>query len=110
MNKIPKTITLTDENFEIEVLGSAKPVLVEIGADWSGGCHIMSPILDELAFIYEEQIKFGKVDIQTNEKLANNYGVTDLPILLLFKNGDLRDHVIGTISKKELETRLKSLL
>lgn len=101
---------LTDENFQKEVLENLEPVLVEIGADWCGTCHIMDPIIEKLAVDYKGQIKFGKLDIDTNERIAREYGVSELPFLLFFKNGQPVDHIIGAVSKKVLETRLKELL
>jgi thioredoxin 1 len=108
MEKAQAYLTLTDANFQSEVLNSAKPVLVEIGADWCGCCHIMEPIIDRLAIDMGDQLKFGKIDIDTNEQMARDFGVSDLPILLLFKDGQLIDHIIGPISRKELKARITS--
>ena len=74
-------------------------MLVLIAAEWSGACHIMKLIIEEL-IDHKEQIKIGKLDIDLNEKMAKEYGVGELPILLFFKNGQMKDHVIGTVPKK----------
>ncbi|MCA9734310.1 MAG: thioredoxin family protein [Deferribacteres bacterium] len=101
---------LLEANFQMEVLQNPKPTLVEIGADWCGGCEIMAPVLERLAVVYTDRITFRTIDIEANETLAREYGVSELPFLLLFKNGHLVDHVVGVISAKELEDRLKNLL
>ena len=103
-------IKLTDANFEREVLKCKKPILVEITAEWSGCCHIMKPIIDKLAIDFEGKVKFGVVDIEENEKVAKNYGLSDLPIMLFFKNGELVDHIIGLIPQKDFVNRIKAHL
>jgi thioredoxin 1 len=103
-------IKLTEANFRKVVLESREPILVEIGADWCGACHIMAPIIEKLAGEYEGQIKIGKLDIDTNETVARTYGVNELPLLLFFKDGKLLDHIIGTVSKKVLQTRIRTFL
>jgi thioredoxin 1 len=101
---------ITDKNFKKEVLDNAGPVMVEVGADWCGACHIMAPIIEKLAFRYKGRIKIGKVDIDKNKKVAREYGVNELPLLLFFNNGRIVDHVIGPVSTDALEARLKELL
>jgi thioredoxin 1 len=103
-------IRLTEENFRKTVLESSEPILVEIGADWCGSCHIMAPIIEKLAGEYQGQIKIGKLDIDTNETVARTYGVNELPLLLFFKDGKLLDHIIGTVSQKVLQTRIQAFL
>jgi thioredoxin 1 len=103
-------VVLTEKNFKKIVLENPLPVLVEIEADWSGTCHIISPILDHLAHIYKGRILIGKLNVETNKQLAREYGVTELPLLLFFKNGNLIDHIIGAVSKSELEAKLQYLL
>lgn len=110
MKKLQALQSLTDQNFQTEVLEYSKPVLVEVEADWCGTCHIMAPILEKLAHYYEGRIKFGRIDIEANEKIARDYGVSELPFLLFFKDGRLVDHVIGALSEKALDKRLKTLL
>ncbi len=106
----PNTITLTETNFREEVLESSEPVLVKFWADWCGTCEIMAPIIERLAADYEGQIKFGKLDFDANKRLAREYSVTELPSLLLFMNGQLVDHIIGVVSGKVLEARIRKLL
>ncbi|NIT56691.1 MAG: thiol reductase thioredoxin [Aliifodinibius sp.] len=103
-------ITLTGANHWKEVLESPIPFLVEIGADWCGTCDIMAPILERLAIEYEGKIRVGRLDIDTNEQVAREFGVTELPFLLLFKDGNLVDHVIGMVSATNLKARIQKLL
>jgi thioredoxin 1 len=107
---VSKIITLTEQNFRREVLESPGPYLVEISAEWCGTSHIMAPVIEQLAAKYEGVIKFGNLDIDTQEEAAREFGVTTLPFLLLFKDGKLMDHLIGIISRKVLESRIKALL
>jgi thioredoxin 1 len=103
-------ITLTEANFWKKVLRSPVPFLVEIGAEWSGACDIVAPVLERLAIEYEGQIRFGRLDIDTNEQMAREFGVTELPFLLFFKDGKLVDHIIGMVSGTVLEEHIKTLL
>lgn len=108
-NTVPVKIA-DDDAFTREVSESTLPVLVEIMASWSGSCHIMEPVIQRMVTLFENRIKVCIVDMDTNENIARDYGVSELPILLFFKAGVIKDHVIGPISSLELETRLKSLL
>ena len=101
---------LTDENFRHEVLESPEPVLVEIGAEWCGGSHIMAPLLDKLARHYDQHLKIGRLDVDKNERVPAQYGVRDIPTLLFFKRGQLVGRIRGAISRKDLETQLLTKL
>ncbi|KAA3657079.1 MAG: thiol reductase thioredoxin [Calditrichaeota bacterium] len=109
-NENSKTTQLSEANFREEVLQNPMPTLVEIGAEWCGGCEIMAPVLERLAVLFTDRVTFRKLDIDANEALAREYGVSELPFLLLFKNGRLVDHVVGVIPANELENRLKKML
>ena len=101
---------MTEENFQREVLDNSKPVLVQIGADWCGTCHIVSPIIEKCIALYKDKVKFIRLDFETNVQLVQEYGVTDIPFLLFFKSGRIVDFIIGTFSGKELELRIKALI
>lgn len=103
-------IELTEANFPREVLESRYPVLVEIGAKWCGNCHIMGQIIQQLSVEYEGLIRIGFLDFDLHEQFSRKYGVTKIPFLLFFINGHLCDQIIGLVSKKEIETRLRALL
>ena len=78
--------------------------------DWCGACHIITPILDRLVIDYQEKLKIGKFDFDVNKLIPYEYSVYDIPTFLFFKNGKLIDQIVGTVSKKGIESRLKILL
>ena len=91
-------ITITKENFEQEVLHSAKPVLLDFCASWCGPCRMLSPIVDEVA---EERsdVKVGKVNVDEQPDLAAEFGVMSIPTLLVFQNGKLVNQSVGARPK-----------
>jgi len=93
-----------------EIENSKLPVLVAISADWCGTCHIMSPVLAELAEEWQRRIRLITINIETNEQIAREFGVTELPFLLFFSEGRIVDHVIGLASKAELEERIEAVV
>jgi thioredoxin 1 len=102
----PNILTLTGNNFSQEVLQSQTPVLVDFWAEWCGPCKAIAPILDELATEYDGKIKIGKVNIDHCQELAAQYGIRAIPTLLLFKDGQIADQVIGMKSKRDFKTKL----
>ena len=91
-------LTLTDQNFEEEVLKSDKPVLVDFWAAWCHPCRIVGPIIEELAVDYDGKLKVGKLDVDANQ-VANNYGIMSIPSILIFKNGKVLKTLVGAQSK-----------
>jgi thioredoxin 1 len=102
----PNIVTLTDANFDQEVLKSATPVLVDFWAEWCGPCKAVAPILDELASEYEGKVKIGKVNIDQFQALATQYGIRAIPTLLLFKAGQVTDQIVGLKSKRDFKAKL----
>jgi len=94
------------KNFEKEVLEEEKPVLVDFSAEWCGPCQLLKPIFDELSKEIKE-IKFVKVDVDEEKELALKYGVRGVPCLILFKNGEVFDRLVGLTSKEYLKNWLK---
>lgn len=103
-------VTLTDTNFDTEVTKASQPVLVDFWAEWCGPCKMVAPILDELATEYGGKIKIGKVNIDDHQALATQYGIRAIPTLLIFKNGQVIDQVVGLRSKKDFKGKLDRAL
>ena len=103
---VANIITLTDENFSQEVLKSPVPVLVDFWAEWCGPCKMVAPILDELASDYEDKIKIAKLNIDDYQGLATEYGIRAIPTLLIFKDGQVTDQIVGLRSKRDLKANL----
>lgn len=103
------TVTLTDSNFEKEVTQSDRTVLVDFWAPWCGPCKMIAPLLDEIATEKASSVKVAKVNVDENQSLSVKYNVRAIPALLFFKNGQLRDQVIGMTSRKDLLGRLEAL-
>ena len=107
----PDTLEFTDDGFEEQVLQSDTPVLVDFWAEWCQPCKALGPIVDELATEYKDRVKIGKLDIDSNQKSAVKYGVSAIPTLILFKNGQVHGNPItGLRSKKDLASEIDSAL
>jgi len=91
--------TFTDANFAAEVLSSELPVLVDFWAVWCGPCRAIGPIVDELAGDYAGKLKVGKVDTDSNQKVAMQLGISSIPAVFLFKNGQVVERIIGARPK-----------
>ena len=105
----PNIVTLTQENFEKEVLQSPTPILVDFWAEWCGPCKMLAPVLDELAAEYDGRARVGKVNIDEHQGLASRFGIQSIPTLLFFHQGQVTDQVVGVKSKRDLKARLDSL-
>jgi thioredoxin 1 len=110
MNEFTRYIALTDSAFQKDVLESSTPVLVEFGADWCGGCHILAPAIRELLRLYENAVKVIQIDFEANRSVTEKYGVHKIPTLMLFKDGSMVEHIVGAVPKKELLEKLGTYL
>jgi thioredoxin 1 len=99
-------VKLTESNFKEEVVNSTSPVLVDFWAEWCGPCKMLAPILDELASEYDGKVKVGKLNIDESPGVANEYGIRAIPTLLIFKDGQVAEQVVGLRSKRDLKANL----
>ncbi len=102
--------TLEAEGFDTAINESPKPLLVDFWAPWCGPCKSIAPIIEDLADEMGEQIQFCKVNVDNNNEIAGRYNIRSIPTLLLFKNGDVVDQVVGLESKDKLKNKLSALL
>ncbi|MCK5457125.1 MAG: thioredoxin [Melioribacteraceae bacterium] len=105
-----KPIEITDGNFEAEVLQSDKPVLIDFWAAWCAPCRMIAPIVEELAQEYDGKVKIGKLDVDSNQQTAIKYGVRSIPTVLIIKNGEVADTIIGALPKAAFVDKLEAVL
>ena len=105
-----KVLTINADNFESEVKNSDKPVLVDFWAEWCGPCKMLGPILDELADDKGDAVKIAKINVDENQPLAAEYGVKSIPMMLFFKDGEVKDQVVGLTGKDALAAKLDALV
>jgi len=103
-------VTVSTDNFEQEVAKSPQPVLVDFWAEWCGPCKMIAPVLDEIAEEKAGQVKIGKVNVDDNQELATRFGIRAIPTLLLFKDGQVKETIVGMTGKKDLEKKLAAYL
>jgi len=101
-------VTLTDENFEEEVVSCDIPVLVDYWAEWCGPCKMVGPLVEELAEEFTEKLKVGKLDVDKNKLSATRQNVRSIPTLLIFKGGNVVAQQVGAISKSQLTDFIES--
>jgi len=103
-------MTLTDQNFDTEVLKADKPVLVDFWAVWCGPCQMQEPIIKEVATAMAGKAKVGKINVDENPQLAQKYNVMSIPTLMIFKGRTVVKQLVGVQSKETLIAELNKLL
>ena len=105
-----KTVEITDSNFETTILNSDKPALVDFWAVWCGPCRIVGPIVEEIADEYHGRAVVGKLDVDSNRETAVKFGIQAIPTLLLVKDGQIADRIVGAVDKNSIKSKLDALL
>ena len=104
------TVTLTDQNFQAEVIESDILVLMDFSAEWCGPCKMLSPVVEELADEYTGRVKVGKLDIDDNRQTPGTYGIQGVPTLIVFQDGQPVKKFVGLVSKDKITEALDQLL
>ena len=102
-------VELTDDNFEQEVLKADTPVLVDFWAEWCGPCRMLAPIVKDIATEQAGKVKVGKLDTDANAKTSAQYGVTAIPTILIFNNGEIVRQLVGVQSKAALVQAIEAV-
>ncbi|TAM37920.1 thioredoxin [bacterium] len=100
----------TDANFKKEVLESELPVMVDFWAEWCGPCKMIAPYVEEMAKEYAGKMKIGKIDVDSNSKIATHYGVMSIPTIIFLKKGKVMDQLVGALSKLDLKRKIEENL
>ena len=100
-------LTIRQQNFEQEVLLAKEPVLVDFWATWCGPCRMLAPVIEEIANEYAGKVKVGKVNVDDERELALEYGVSSIPTVMVFQNGEVKETSVGYRPKEEIEQLLK---
>lgn len=103
-------ITLTDQNFQKEVLKSTLPVLVDFWAPWCGPCQTQEPIIEELAKEFKGKVKIGKLNVEKNPQTASRFQIMSIPTLIIFNNGKPKEQMNGITDKNILKDKLNKLV
>jgi len=103
-------VELTDNNFEQEVIKSDKPVLIDLWAPWCAPCRFVGPIIEQIAAEYKDRLKVGKLNVEDHKVWASKYGVTAIPTLFIFKDGNLVQRAVGAMPKQEIEKLIQPYL
>ena len=105
-----KITVVSNDTFENDVLNSDQPVLVDFWAEWCGPCRMIAPVLEQLAESMDGKVQIAKLNVDENQEVASNYQVSSIPTLILFKDGQVADRVMGALPKATLEQFIERTL
>ena len=103
-------LEITDANFETEVLNSDKLTVIDFWAEWCGPCRAIGPVIEELSKDYAGKVNIGKVNVDQNQQLSVNYGITSIPAILFVKGGQVVDKQVGAVPKSVLDKKIQANL
>jgi thioredoxin 1 len=103
-------VAVTDKDFADEVLQSDTPVLVDFWAEWCGPCRVLGPVIESLSQEYDGKVKIAKVDVDSSQQVAMQYGIRSIPTVMLFDKGQIVDTIVGVRPKSDYESSLKKVL
>ena len=103
-------VAVTDKDFADEVLQSDTPVLVDFWAEWCGPCRVLGPVIESLSQEYDGKVKIAKVDVDSSQQVAMQYGIRSIPTVMLFDKGQIVDTIVGVRPKSDYESSLKKVI
>ena len=109
MSENENLVHVTDGDFELQILKSEVPVLVDFWAAWCGPCRTVGPVVEELAGEYAGTVKMAKINVDENNQTPKRYGVRGIPTLMLFKDGQVVDQIVGAVPKSRIEELLSKV-
>jgi len=107
---VTQPVAVTDKDFADEVLQSDTPVLVDFWAEWCGPCRVLGPVIESLSQEYDGKVKIAKVDVDSSQQVAMQYGIRSIPTVMLFDKGQVVDTIVGVRPKSDYESSLKKVL
>lgn len=110
MTQNGKTVTITDDNFQLEIESAEGLAMIDFWAAWCGPCRMIAPIVEELATEYEGRLKVGKLDVDANQRISARFNIRSIPTILFFKDGQVVDQVVGALPKPHLERKIQEHL
>jgi thioredoxin 1 len=110
INNTGSALEFTDANFQSKVLSSGKLTLVDFWAEWCGPCRAMGPVVEKLSDEYEGKVNIGKLNVDHNPNITNQYGISSIPTLLFIKNGKVVCKLVGVYPKSKIEKKIKEFM